>query len=48
MQKNKKYIYEKCKNLLDNVFIYKGDIAENYVAQQLNINFEYIYYWKNF
>lgn len=33
--------------ILDEEFIYKGDIAENYVEQQLNINFENIYYWKN-
>lgn len=33
--------------ILDNEFIYKGDIAENYVEQQLNMNFEHIYYWKN-
>lgn len=33
--------------ILDKEFIYKGDIAENYVQQQLNVNFENIYYWKN-
>ncbi len=33
--------------ILDNDFIYKGDIAENYVLQQLDTNFENIYYWKN-
>jgi len=33
--------------LLDKEFIYKGEIAENYVQQQLNIHFEHIYYWKN-
>ena len=33
--------------ILDKEFIYKGDIAENYVLQQLNMNFENIYYWKN-
>ena len=33
--------------ILDKKIIYKGDIAENYVLQQLNINFEHIYYWKN-
>ena len=33
--------------MLDKEFIYKGDIAENYVQQQLNVNFENIYYWKN-
>lgn len=33
--------------ILDNEFIYKGEIAENYVEQQLSINFENIYYWKN-
>ena len=33
--------------ILDKEFIYKGEIAENYVQQQLNINFENIYYWKN-
>ena len=33
--------------ILDKEFIYKGDIAENYVDEQLNVNFEQIYYWKN-
>lgn len=33
--------------ILDKEFIYKDDIAENYVLQQLNMNFENIYYWKN-
>lgn len=33
--------------ILDKEFIYKGNIAENYVLQQLNMNFENIYYWKN-
>lgn len=33
--------------ILDHEFIYKGEIAENYVEQQLNVNFEHIYYWKN-
>lgn len=33
--------------ILDKNIIYKGDIAENYVLQQLNVNFEHIYYWKN-
>lgn len=33
--------------ILDKDILYKGDIAENYVLQQLNINFENIYYWKN-
>lgn len=33
--------------ILDKEFIYKGELAENYVQQQLNINFEKIYYWKN-
>ncbi len=33
--------------ILDKEFIYKGDIVENYVQQQLNVNFEHIYYWKN-
>lgn len=33
--------------ILDNEFIYKGDIAENYVQQQLSVNFDHIYYWKN-
>lgn len=33
--------------ILDKNILYKGDIAENYVLQQLNINFENIYYWKN-
>lgn len=33
--------------ILDKNLLYKGDIAENYVLQQLNINFENIYYWKN-
>lgn len=33
--------------ILNYDFIYKGDITENYVEQQLNINFENIYYWKN-
>lgn len=32
--------------MLDKEFIYKGDIVENYVQQQLNVNFENIYYWK--
>lgn len=33
--------------LLDSKFLYKGEIAENYVLQQLNINFDEIYYWKS-
>lgn len=33
--------------ILDKDFLYKGDIVENYVEQQLSINFEHIYYWKN-
>ena len=33
--------------ILDKDILYKGDIAENYVLQQLNINFENVYYWKN-
>lgn len=33
--------------ILDEDFLYKGDIVENYVEQQLNINFDHIYYWKN-
>ena len=33
--------------VLDKNFIYKGDLAENYVEQQLHVNFEHIYYWKN-
>lgn len=33
--------------ILDKDFVYKGDIVENYVLEQLNINFEHIYYWKN-
>ena len=33
--------------ILDKEFIYKGDIVENYVQQQLNVNFENVYYWKN-
>lgn len=33
--------------ILDKDFIYKGEIAENYVQQQLHVNFEQIYYWKN-
>ena len=33
--------------ILDKQFIYKGDITENYINQQLNINFENIYYWKS-
>ena len=28
-------------------FIYKGDITENYINQQLNVNFENIYYWQS-
>lgn len=35
------------KILLDKENLYKGDITENYVLQQLNINFKHIYYWKN-
>ena len=33
--------------ILDKDILFKGDIAENYVLQQLNINFENVYYWKN-
>lgn len=33
--------------ILDKDILYKGDIAENYVLQQLNVNFENVYYWKN-
>ena len=30
--------------ILDNDILYKGDITENYVLQQLNVNFENVYY----
>ena len=33
--------------ILDSKFLYKGEIAENYVLQQLNMNYEEIYYWKS-
>lgn len=33
--------------ILNNEFLYKGVITENYVSQQLNINFENIYYWRS-
>ena len=31
--------------MLDNTFIYKGAITENYVAQELTFNEESLYYW---
>lgn len=33
--------------LLERDFIFKGEIAENYVEQQLRVNHEQIYYWKS-
>lgn len=33
--------------ILNQDFLYKGEIAENYVLQQLVDNFKKIYYWKN-
>ena len=33
--------------ILDKDILYKGDIAENYVLQQLTMRFENVYYWKN-
>lgn len=33
--------------ILNQDFLYKGEIAENYVLQQLVNNFKKIYYWKN-
>ena len=33
--------------LLDREFIYKGEIAENYIEHELSMNFDNIYYWKN-
>lgn len=33
--------------ILNQEFIYKGEIAENYVLQQLIYNFKNVYYWKN-
>lgn len=33
--------------ILNNEFLYKGVLTENYVSQQLNINFENIYYWRS-
>lgn len=35
------------KILLNKDCLYKGEITENYVLQQLNINFNHVYYWKN-
>ncbi len=33
--------------ILDNGFVFKGNITENYVCNQLKINFENLYYWKS-
>ena len=33
--------------ILDKEFIFKGEIAENYVEQQLRNNVEQLYYWKS-
>ncbi len=33
--------------ILNNEFLYKGVLTENYVSQQLNSNFENIYYWRS-
>ena len=33
--------------ILNEEFLYKGELTENYVLQQLKMNFKNIYYWKN-
>ena len=41
------FIYEKRDILSDSISLYKGVIAENYVANQLVVNNRDLFYWQN-